>query len=126
MENISGELPGVTVFQDNMLVSGHNANEHVSKLMHLFSRLNHKGLICRCDNYLYGLPSRQYFGYTLSAEGIVRGSKVRAVLKMPIPTNVSSLKFFLGPVQFYEKFIPDLDIMEEQNYRLTKKSNTWK
>ena len=33
MENQTNDLPGVAVFQDNILVSGQNANSHLSNLM---------------------------------------------------------------------------------------------
>ena len=49
-----------------------------------------------------------------------------AVLKMPPPTDVSTLKSFLGSVQFYGKFIPNLATTAEPLYRLTKKSVPWK
>nr|KAG5704297.1 hypothetical protein BaRGS_012606 [Batillaria attramentaria] len=45
---------------------------------------------------------------------------------MPPPTDVSSLKSFLGSVQFYGKFIPNLATMAEPLYRLTKKASSWK
>ena len=45
---------------------------------------------------------------------------------MPPPTDVSSLKSFLGSVQFYGKFIPNLASMAEPLYRLTKKATPWK
>ena len=71
-------------------------------------------------------PSVEYLGHTLSAEGISKGSKVEAVLKMPPPTDVSSFKSFLGSVQFYGKFIANLASMAEPLYRLTKKVTHWK
>ena len=45
---------------------------------------------------------------------------------MPPPTDVSSLKSFLGSLQFYGKFIPNLASMEEPLYHLTKKATPWK
>ena len=126
MENLTSDLPGVAVFQDDMLVSGKNANDHLSNLKGLFTRLNDKGLRCRREKCQFAQPSVEYLGHTLSAEGISKGSKVEAVIKMPPPTDVSSLKSFLGSVQFYGKFIPNLASMAEPLYRLTKKANPWK
>ena len=126
MENLTSDLPGVAVFQDDMLVSGQDANDHLSNLKRLLTRLNDKGLRCRRDKCQFAQPSVEYLGHTLSAEGISKGSKVEAVLKMPPPTDVSSLKSFLGSVQFYGKFIPNLASMAEPLYRLTKKATPWK
>nr|KAG5699460.1 hypothetical protein BaRGS_016306 [Batillaria attramentaria] len=126
MENLTSDLPGVAVFQDDILTSGKDAKDHLSNLERLLTRLNDKGLRCRREKCLFAQPSVEYLGHTLSAEGISKGSKVEAVLKMPPPMDVSSLKSFLGSVQFYGKFIPNLATMAEPLYRLTKKANPWK
>ena len=95
MESLTSDLPGVAVFQDDMLVSGQDTNDHLGNLKRLLTRLNDKGLSCR-DKCQFAQPSVEYLGNTLLAEGISKGSKVEAVLKMPPPTDVSSLKSFLG------------------------------
>ena len=126
MENLTSDLPGVAVFQDDMPVSGQNANDHLSNLKRLLTRHNDTGLRCRRDKCQFAQSSVEYLGHTLSAEGISKGSKVEAVLKMPPPSDVSSLKSFLGSVRFYGKFIPNLASMAEPPYRLTKKAKPWK
>ena len=119
MENLTSDLPGVAVFQDDMLVSGQDANDRLNNLKRLLTRLNDKGLRGRRDKCQFAQPNVEYLGHTLSAEGISKGSKVAASLKMPPPTGVSSLKSFLGSVQFYGKFIPNLASMAEPLYCLT-------
>jgi len=126
MENLTSDLPGVAAFQDDLLVSGKDAKDHLVNLERLLTRLNEKGLRCRQEKCLFAQSSVEYLGHTLSAEGIAKGSKVEAVMKMPSPTDVSSLKSFLGSVQFYGKFIPNLATKAEPLYRLTKKANAWK
>ena len=126
MENLTSDLPGVAVFQDDILVSGKDAKDHLSNLERVLTRLNDNGLRGRREKCLFAQPSVEYLGHTLSAEGISKGSKVEAVKKMPPPTDVSSLKSFLGSVQFYGKFIPDLATLAEPLYRLTKKATPWK
>ena len=44
---------------------------------------------------------------------------------MPPPENVSSLRSFLGSVQFYSKFLPNLASVTEPLHRLTKKEVPW-
>lgn len=125
MENLTKDLPGVSVFQDDMLVSGHDAKDHLSNLKGLLKCLNDNGLRCRRDKCKFAQPSVEYLGHTLSGEGISKGSKVEAVINMPPPTDVSTLKSFLGSVQFYGKFIPNLSTIAEPLYKLTKKTTTW-
>ena len=47
-------------------------------------------------------------GHAISRDGISKGPKVDAVTRMPTPSNVSQLHSFLGSVQFYNKFLPDM------------------
>ena len=44
---------------------------------------------------------------------------------MPAPTDVSSLRSFLGQVQFYGKFLPNLPTTLESLYHLTKRDTQW-
>ena len=68
----------------------------------------------------------EYFGYTISREGITKGHKVDAITKLPAPTNVVTLRSFLGSVQFYSKFITDLATLSEPQTHLTRKNTPWK
>ena len=125
MEKLTSDLPGVAVYLDDILVSGKDANDHMTNLRGLLQRLNDNGLRCRKEKCTFAEPSVEYLGHVLSTEGIAKGHKVDAVIKMPPPTDVSSLKSFLGSVQFYGKFIPDLASLAEPLYHLTKKTASW-
>ena len=83
MENLTSDLTGVAVFQDDMFVSGQDANDHLGNLKRLLTCLNDKGLRCRRDKCQFTQPSVEYLGHTLSAESISKGSKVEVVLKVP-------------------------------------------
>ena len=71
---------------------------------------------------MFAQLSVEYLGYTIS-----KGKrKVDAILDMPTPTNVSSLRSFLGSIQFYGKFIKDLSTLTEPLYCLLKKGVPWR
>ena len=55
-----------------------------------------------------------------------RDAIVNALVQMPPPTNVSSLRSFLGSVQFYSKFLPNLATVLAPLHQLTKKDTKWK
>lgn len=74
---------------------------------------------------LFAQPSIDDMGYTLSSNGIAKGSKVDAIQLMPVPTDTSSLRSFLGSMQFYGKFLPNLATVTEPLYHLTKKDVKW-
>ena len=67
---------------------------------------------------MFNLKYYKYLGHMMSHEGIAKVPKVDAVIKMVRPYNVSSLKSFLGSVQFYGKFLLDLSTVTELLYQL--------
>ena len=108
MDRLTCDLKEVAVHQDGILVSGENANEHLQNLPALLQRLQEKGLRCRLEKYDFAQPSVEYLSHTLSRQGVSIGSKVDAIAKMPPLTDITGLQSFVGAVQLYLKFIPNL------------------
>lgn len=125
MEQLTSDLKGVAVYLDDLLVSGDNAQEHLQNLRALLKRLDEKGLRCRREKCVFAQPVVEYLGHLLSHDGIAKGPKVDAVQQMPRPHDVASLKSFIGSVQFYSKFIPDLATITEPLHYLTKRDTAW-
>ena len=68
------------------------------------------------------LQEVEYLGYTISAKGLQPTTqKVQAFVKAPEPTNVSQLKSFLGVLNYYEKFLPNLSTHLAPLYTLLHK-----
>jgi len=126
MEQLTSDLKGVAVYLDDLLVSGDTAEEHLQNLKALLKRLDEKGLRCRREKCVFAQPVVEYLGHLLSNHGIAKGPKVDAVQRMPRPHDVSTLKSFLGSVQFYAKFIPRLSTITEPLHHLTKRDTPWK
>jgi transposase InsO family protein len=97
------------------LVSGANAEEHLQNLRALFQRLNDNGLRCKMEKCTFAQPTVEYLGHMLTRDGIAKGPKVDAILKMPPPTSV----------QFYGKFLPNLSTIEKPLNDLLKKTTQW-
>ena len=127
MEQLTQNLRGVAVYFDDILVSGDNAKDHLMNLRALFKRLEQKGLGCNREKCVFAQVSIDYLGHTLSSRGIAKGSQVDAILEMPTPKNISTLKSFLASVQFYSKFLPPyFSEITEPLYKLTRKGQQWK
>ena len=126
MDNLTCDLPGVAVYVDDILDSGKDAKNHYHNLQQLLDRLHAKGLRCKREKCRFAQPQVEYLGHTLKRDGIRKGHKVDAVLNIPAPTDVTSLKSFLGLVQCYAKFLPPRYATEAKPvYRLTKKDIEW-
>ncbi|KAL5489032.1 hypothetical protein EMCRGX_G018076 [Ephydatia muelleri] len=126
MDQLTSDLNGVATFIDDILVSGMTASEHLQNLRALLQRLQERGLRCWLEKCSFAQPSIEYLGYTLSNHGIAKGPKVNAIRMMPPPTDSAGLRSFLGSVQFYSKFLPDLATVTEPLHNLTRKNVKWK
>src|SRR5579863_7951642 len=83
-----------------------------------------------CDNDLFVKPEKCHFrvtevdflGMIVSHNGIkMDPEKVNAILKWPEPTNVKQVRAFLGPCNFYRRFIKDYAIISRPMVDLTCK-----
>ena len=68
----------------------------------------------------------EYLGHKVSAAGLQpTDAKVKAIKEAPAPMNVSQLKSFLGLVNYYGKFLPNLSSVLSPLYRLLQSSTKW-
>ena len=70
--------------------------------------------------------SVEYLGHVISAEGLHQSpKKVKAITEMPKPQDLTQLRAFLGMVQYYFKFLPDLATHLAPLHRLLQKEVKW-
>ena len=70
--------------------------------------------------------SVEFLGHRIDAEGLhPLESKIEAMVKVPPPKNVTELKSFLGMVNYYAKFLPNLSTTISPLYTLLKKNSRW-
>ena len=72
------------------------------------------------------LPSVEYPGHRISAQGLQPTTeKVNAIQNAPQPRNVSQLKSFLGLINYYCKFLPDISSKLAPLYKVLHKNTPW-
>ena len=109
MENLLQGIPGVCIYIDDILITGHTEEEHLEHLTEVLTRLSKAGLTLKKAKCSFFLDSVEYLGHIISKDGLhTSESKVKAVLEAPSPKNVPELRSFLGLVNYYGKFLPDL------------------
>ena len=96
MNDITKDLPGVAVYLDDIPVSGTNKEDHLQNLKRLLQRLLEKGLRCRKEKCQFAQSEVEHLGYVLSRSDVSKGPKVDNVINIPEPTDVSTLRSFLG------------------------------
>ncbi len=67
-----------------------------------------------------------YFGHKILPNGIIaHWTKVVAILEMPNPTNVHTLKSFIGLCNYYKIYVQDFNTIAHLFYALLKKDVAW-
>ena len=72
-------------------------------------------------------PAVEYLGHRVDAEGIhtAEGKKI-AILQAPQPQNLQQLRSFLGLLNYYGKFVPNLATLLQPLHRLLRHEVKWK
>ncbi len=78
--------------------------------------------MAKLSKCFFGLKELKFLGHHLSAEGMSPSPrKIEAVVRYPIPSDLTTTKRFLGFVNWYRKFIPDFTKISEPLVKLTRK-----
>ncbi len=126
MENLLHGLPNVTVYIDDVLVTGASDSEHLRNLDGVLTRMGEAGLRLKKDKCTFMLPEVEYLGHKISRHGLQpTPEKVRAVADAPPPQDVTQLKSFLGLVNYYGKFLPNLSTALAPLHFLLQKQTKW-
>ena len=127
MENLLQGIPRVCVYLDDILVIGANEQEHLANLAQVLQRLQSAGMRLKSSKCAFLLSSVSYLGHTISAEGLQStDAKVQAIVDAPDPKNVAELRSFLGMVNYYGKFLPNLATVLAPLYKLLRQTTAWK
>ena len=109
MDNVTHQLPGVFAYIDDVLVASPSAAQHESDLRRLFDALKRFGLVVNSSKCVFGARELDFLGHHVSARGIrPLQSKVDAVRRFERPRSIKALQRFLGLVNFYRRFLPDI------------------
>lgn len=126
MDSLLADIPQTAVFLDDVLVTGNSEEEHLANLNAVMTRLENAGLRLRKEKCMFFAPEVVYLGHRITESGLQPTlDKVQAVVDAPDPTNTTELKSFLGLVNYYGKFIPQLSTIEAPLNRLLNKDVQW-
>ena len=126
MEGLLQGIPSTGVLLDNILITGPSNEEHLANIEKVFERLSDAGLRLKAGKCQFMKPVLECLGHRVDAEGFHPvEAKVNAIKEAPAPTNPSELKSFLGMLNFYGKFLPNLSSTLEPLHLLLRKDVRW-
>ena len=82
------EIPGVTVYIDDILVTGRTKAAHLDNLKEFLSRLAKAGMRVKRSKCAFMLPAVEYLGHIISADGLrPNPDKVKAIAEATTHTS---------------------------------------
>lgn len=112
IENILADIPGVSVFLDDIRITGPDDDTHLHRLELVLQRLQQFNIKINEEKCEFFQNEIRYCGYVIDKDGIHKEKrKMDAIDKMPRPLNQSELRSFIGMINYYGKFINNLSTL---------------
>lgn len=115
------DIPGVVVYMGDILVTGPTEAEHLRSLEEVLKRLAKAGLRAKKHKCQFMKPQVVFLEHVVDEKGIHPvPSKFKAIQDAPRPKNLAELKSYLGLLNYYSKFMPNLSTHLAPLYYLLK------
>ena len=126
IDTIISGLLGTAAYMDDVILMGRSADELKERIAAVLKRFEDHGLRLRPDKCQFFLSSIKYLGYIFDAKGRHPDPEnIRAIQRMPPPSDVTTLRSFLGLVSYYSAFLPALHNARAPLNRLLQKDSSW-
>ena len=126
MSTILDSISGVLCNMDDILVYGENKTVHDRRLIRVLECLKEAGVTLNDQKCEFSKTSIKFLGHIVSDQGIEADpDKIDAIVNMSPPTDITSLRRFLGMINQLAKFLPNLAKITKPLRELLVKSNDW-
>ena len=126
MEKILAGIDKVAVYIDDIIVGGPSKEEHIHILREVFIRLRDANVRAKKSKCRFVQKEVVYLGYRIDEHGVHPTEEhLEAIRSMPTPTNAKELRSFLGMINYYSRFIANLQPICAPLHSLTKHSVNW-
>ena len=119
-------IPNVVCYIDDILVTGPTVEAHLDNLETVLSRLQNHGVKVKRSKCLFMAKEVPYLGHIIDAEGLhTAPSKTEAIVQALPLENTQELRSFLGMLNYYGRFVPNLSTILHPLNRLLRSETKW-
>jgi hypothetical protein len=120
------DVRGAMSYIDDILAFAPDWPAHLVILEQVLHRLATAHLKLNLDKCHFGQSQVDYLGHVISADGIRPSrDKTAALLALPSPSSIKSLRSFLGLANYFRSFIPQFSSIATPLFRLTRSNKRW-
>ena len=108
---------------DDIIVFSRTFDEHILHLEKVFKAMRESNIKLKTTKCKFAKSEVDYLGHNISHNSIrPLNSNRQAIIEFPSPTNLKSLRRFLGKINFYQRFIPNRTELLSPMYKLLRKN----
>ena len=126
MYELFGDIDGVLIYMDDVIVFGKSESEHDDTLKTVLDRIKAAGLKLNKKKCEFKKQSLEFLGHYISHKGVsVSSDKIDAIKRLKPPKTVQELRRILGMFNFVTKFVKNAQSNLSPINELLKKDSSW-
>ena len=126
-ENTLANIPYTAVKVDDILISDKTHTDHLENIEKVFRVLKEIGATINKKKCMFFAKEIKYVRFIVNKNGIhLNPNKIDAVNELPEPKHLKQQQSFLGGINYYSNFIPNIVETARPLYSLIGKVNEWK
>ena len=127
LELVLQGIPRVHCLLDDIIIAGRDEEEHFRLLEQVMARLDQHNFTINQQKCKFFQKQLEFCGYQIDSQGLHKTpDKIQAMLEAPRPTSVTQLRSFLGIINYYHRFLPNLSTVLAPLHELLKAHTQWK
>lgn len=96
-------------YLDDLLVYSESFEEHLEHLEEVMTRLRRAGLTVNPEKVSFARSEISFLGHLVSSKGVcIDPARTQAIREFPPPRDAKGIARFVGMVNFYRRFIPNI------------------
>ena len=126
MDTMCQSIKHVSVYQDDILITGSTMSEHIQNIDKVLNKLKIPGMQLKLHKCQFLKPSVTYLGHRIDHEGIhPTNDKVEAINVAPTPTTKKEMQAYLGMLNYYGRYLPNISNVLAPFHRLLCRDVAW-
>ncbi|CAH8556634.1 unnamed protein product [Dicrocoelium dendriticum] len=120
-------ITGAAAYLDDIIIMGTTQEELFQRLDDVMMRIKDYGFRLRAEKCKFFLRSVKFLGFVISERGRHPDPEnIELIDRLPTPTDVTTLRSFLGMVSHYGQFLPAMHRLRQPLNHLLTKDVEWK
>ena len=126
MDKLTKDLENAAAYIDDVFVFTATWEEHLTALDQTLGRMVKAGLKCKLAKCAFAGDSVKCLGHTVTKHGVtIDEDKLQAVKDVPVPSDKTGVKSFMGMMNYFRQYIKDFAAISEPLTRLTSRKLDW-